>query len=124
MLESNPQLSAEHDAIAKKSGDEVVLERTAGFVSGMESYGIKELLAEGGKRKDDIKSLIIGGLSTGGCVISTAKAAADQGFVVTVLKDLCCDPKPGVHETLCEHVLPPNCHVSSVEEFKSRWAAR
>jgi len=123
LLESNPQEIAEHDALSLKPGreaDEVVLYRLGGVVSALQSYGIKELLAEGGKRKDGIKNLVVGGLSTSGCTLSTAKAAADQGFVVTVLGDMCADATPGLHEMLLERVFPSNCHVSSVEEFQGK----
>ena len=80
---ANPGLGHEAEALAAKghSGSEVTVVRVPGFVSALESHGLLDALMMKG-----IKSLILGGLSTSGCVLSTARAGTDRGFIVTVVR--------------------------------------
>ncbi|KAK4539782.1 hypothetical protein LTR36_010370 [Oleoguttula mirabilis] len=75
------------------------------------ALGAMALLAE-----HDIKSLIICGLSTSGAVLRTAVPATDEGFVVTVVREACADPRAELHEVLMAQVLPSRAHVVGVEE--------
>ena len=67
-------------AAQKQSCLETIVVRTPGYVSALESHGLMNTL-----RAKGIKALILGGLSTSGCVLSTARAGADRGFIMTVV---------------------------------------
>lgn len=95
---------------------EYVVRKPPGTVSGLESRGAIELLIEHG-----IESLIICGLSTSGAVLRTAVPATDGGYVVSVIRDVCADPRESLHELLMEHVLPSRAHVVDAAEFIEAW---
>lgn len=98
--------------------DEEVFTRTPGYISALTSHSprdIKKWLAEKGYR-----SLILCGLSTSGCVMRTATAATDAGFIVTVIEDACMD-KPEVHKVVVNDILPTRAHVFSFEDFTKQW---
>lgn len=69
----------------------------------------------------DTKSVVLCGISTSGCVLSTARAAADDGYIVTVIEDACSDPVAGLHDVLVQKVLPSQAHVATAEEFQEQW---
>lgn len=98
--------------------DEPLFTRRAGLVSALTSRlptDINAWLAEKG-----YKSLILAGLSTGGCTLRTATSATDAGFVVSVIEDACAD-KPHVHKVLVEDLLPMRAHVFNFEGFTKQW---
>ncbi|WP_166972963.1 cysteine hydrolase family protein [Brevibacterium atlanticum] len=64
-------------------------------------------------------SLVLGGISTSGVVLSTVRLAADLDFHLTVLADACADPDAEVHRVLTEKVFPRQALVTSVDD----WAA-
>ncbi|WP_446666220.1 cysteine hydrolase family protein [Flexivirga sp. B27] len=66
-----------------------------------------------------IDSLVLGGISTSGVVLSTVRQAADLDFRLTVLADACGDPDPEVHRVLTEKVFPRQATVTTAAE----WAA-
>ncbi|SMY27632.1 unnamed protein product [Zymoseptoria tritici ST99CH_1A5] len=96
-------------------GDEgdVTLTRRLGQVSAMGSPGLQEYPMEKG-----IKSLIMTGLSTSGCVLWTALSASDLGFIVTTISDACADPKSGAHDLLISQVLNNRGWVMTAAEFQ------
>lgn len=115
---ANPEDSDEPEELRgnPRSEDEPLLLRVPGHVSVTKSYGFDELIA-----KHDIKSLVLCGLSTSGCVMRTMFAATDAEFVVTVVEDACADPKEGLHRTLVESVLPSRGHCTSLDGFVEAW---
>lgn len=82
----------------------------------LKSHGLMALLNTRG-----IKSLVLCGVSTSGCVLSTARAAGDDEFIVTVIEDACMDPVPGLHDTLIQKVLPSQVHLTTAAEFQVQW---
>lgn len=48
-------------------------------------------------RNQGIENLILTGVTTGVCVSSTAREAADRGYGVLVLEDCCAEPDPEYH---------------------------
>ena len=102
-------------AFSKADGEYIVLKHP-GFHSGLKSSGAADLLSEHG-----IKSLIFCGLSTSGAVLRTAMPAADEGFIVTVVRDACADPIEGLHDTLLKSVLPSRAHIVTAEDFMDNW---
>ncbi|KIW15222.1 hypothetical protein PV08_05267 [Exophiala spinifera] len=114
---SLPELGYEADVLAPiDPGQERMVVRPPGIVSALESAGLLEELAQRG-----VKSLMLCGLTTSGCVLSTARQAADRGFIVTVVEDACFDPVPGLHGMLSAHVLPATAHVVISAELKDAW---
>jgi nicotinamidase-related amidase len=115
---ATPELGHEAEILVHKEfslGESTVF-RTPGLVSALESYGLIEAL-----RARGIRSLILGGISTSGCVLSTARAASDRGLIVTVAEDACFDPIPGLHGMLASHVLPMSAHVATSGELRDAW---
>jgi nicotinamidase-related amidase len=87
--------------------------RRLGNISAIHSANIKEYLQDNG-----IRSLIIMGLSTSGCVLRTSFEAAEDGFVVTVIEDGCADPDRDVHDFLFGKVLQRTVFVMTAAEFQ------
>jgi nicotinamidase-related amidase len=56
-------------------------------------------------RAQDIDTLILTGISTGGVVLSTVREAADKDFRIVVLADGCLDPDPEFHAVLTEKIF-------------------
>ena len=120
-LANKPSLGHEAPALAPKgdSERERTFTRTPGFVSVLESNGLEEVLREKG-----IKSLILGGISTSGCVLSTVRAASDRGYIATVIEDACFDPTPSLHDSLAAHIFPATAHVATANEVMSAWESQ
>lgn len=117
-LAASPALWQEADAIAARTqgGLEQTVWRLPGFFSALESNGLMESLSQKG-----IKSLLVAGLSTSGCVLSTVRAATDRGYIVTVVEDACFDPVPGLHGMLVAHVFPSAANVTTAREIQDAW---
>ncbi len=49
-------------------------------------------------------TLVLAGVSTSGCILSTARWAYDAGYHLVVVTDACADPHPDVHAALTEPV--------------------
>lgn len=122
MLGAHPEQAAEDPAIAPISPaveGEITVTRQAGHISALKSPELMPLLEQKG-----IKSLVLCGLSTSGCAMSTARAAGDEEFVTTVIKDACADNVEGLHDMLIQHAFTSQAHVVSAEEWLEAWAGR
>ncbi|RSH86059.1 uncharacterized protein EHS24_004268 [Apiotrichum porosum] len=113
-LKDTPEHKGEADAVTAPG--ELTFTRVPACVSAMESTGLQEWLKAHG-----IRSVILAGLSSSGCVINTAKAAADQGLVVTVVKDACKDRSAEVHEIIMTRLLVMQSHIVDIEELDREW---
>ncbi|KAH8697205.1 Isochorismatase-like protein [Talaromyces proteolyticus] len=102
-----------------QSSDDKTFTRTPGHVSALKSPGLEAYL-----QKNGIKSLIITGLSTSGCVLKTALAAADAEFVVSVISDGCADGDEELHDVLVRKVLNHRGYVYTTAEFLQEYASR
>ena len=71
-------------------------------------------------RAQDIDTLVLTGISTGGVVLSTVREAADKDFRIVVLADGCFDPDPEVHSVLTEKIFPRQTDVLTVDEWVDR----
>lgn len=120
-LSASPELGDEAPELAAtgESKLEKTVRRRPGFVSVLHSNGLEDEL-----KRREVRSLILCGISTSGCVLSTARAASDEGFVVTVVQDACADPRPEVHELLVSSVLATTAHVVSANEVWDAWDGR
>lgn len=117
---AEPHAIDEHQHVAFNAdapADEHQFKRTPGYISALKSQGLPDFLS-----RREIRSLLLCGLSTSGCLLSTARSAGDEGYIVTVIEDACHDPAPGLHESLVKHVLPAAAHVATAEEFQREWS--
>lgn len=121
LFKTSPELGEVHPDLAKPEGTlnpvSHHVTRRLGLVSVLNSDGVGDLLKSLGTR-----SIIMAGLSTSGCVLSTVRDANEHGYVVTVVEDACADSAPGVHEALVKHVLPMTANVVSLRELKGAWS--
>lgn len=69
-------------------------------------------------RAQNIRHLVLTGISTSGVVLSTVREAADKDYRLTVLSDACGDPDEEVHRLLTTKVFPRQAEVMTVEEWK------
>jgi nicotinamidase-related amidase len=69
-------------------------------------------------RSHDINTLILLGVSTSGCVLSTVRQAADADYRIIVVRDCCADGDMTLHEFLCDRILPMQAEVITSMEFK------
>jgi len=100
------------DRIAPQPGDVVVRKSRVGALSttNLES----QLRARG------VDTLILAGVSTSGCVLSTVREAFDRDFRLLVLADGCADPEPGVHDFLLEQIFPRQAEVIDLAALRAR----
>lgn len=112
-LKVAPELGNEPDVL---KGLDKIFTRQPGYISALKSPGLLEELQTKG-----VRSLILCGLSTSGCVLSTARAANDHGFVVTIVDDACWDPLPELHALLMGHVLASTAHIAKAKEVQQAW---
>lgn len=98
-----------------RDNDERTFTRRPGHVSALKSPGL-----EGYLQSQGIKSLILAGLSTSGCVLRTALAACDAEYVVTVMSDGCADGRDGLHE-LALKVAESRGYVATAVEFQESY---
>lgn len=95
---------------------ELTFTRRPGHISALKSPGLMEFLYE--KR---IKSLILTGMSTSGCVLGTALQATDEEFVVTVVRDGCADADEELHEALMGKLLSSRGYVMDAAETQEMY---
>jgi len=98
-----------HPAVAPQPGDVVVVKRRTGPFSTTDLNAV--LHARG------VNTLVVMGIATSGCVLSTVRWAADIDYRLIVVSDGCADPDPEVHRVLVEKVLPRQATVVTAQEF-------
>jgi len=91
--------------LAPQEGDLVV---TKSRVSAFAGTDLDLLL-----RANDIHTLIMFGIATGGAVLFTALHATDADYRVVIVKDCCADLDQAVHTCLIETILPRQATVAS-----------
>jgi nicotinamidase-related amidase len=70
-------------------------------------------------RANDIRHIVLTGVSTSGVVLSTLREAADKDFQITLLHDCCADMDAEVHHVLTTKIFPRQAEVMS----HTNWAA-
>jgi nicotinamidase-related amidase len=68
-------------------------------------------------RANDIDTLVLMGLSTGGVVLSTLRHAADADYRALVVRDCCADADLPAHDCLMEKIFPRQATVVTSEEI-------
>lgn len=115
-LHETPALADEHEALAKISTEEKTDTRRPGYISALQGPRLRAFLDAA-----HTKSLILGGISTSGCLLSTCRAATDAEYIVTVVEDACVDPVPGLHDMLMQNVVSSTAHVAKCAELMEVW---
>ncbi len=98
-----------HSAITPQPGERVFTKRAFGPFS---TTNLDEEL-----KRQGIENLVVMGISTGGCVLSTVRWGAEIGYKLTVISDCCADPDEEVHRVLVEKVIPRQATVVTAEEI-------
>ena len=101
-----------HPGVAPAPGERVIRKTRAGAFS---TTGLDALLREEGR-----DTLVLMGVATSGCVLSTLRWAADTGYRLAVVRDGCDDPDPEVHRVLTEKVFPRQAEVLDAADFAAR----
>jgi len=68
-------------------------------------------------RAQNVKNLIIAGISTSGVILSTFCEAADKDYQMTILSDACADPQDALHQELTTDLFPRSAKVNTVAEW-------
>jgi nicotinamidase-related amidase len=101
-----------HSAILPKPGEPVFTKSRVGPFS---TTNLDEEL-----RKKGIETLVVMGIATSGCVLSTVRWAADIGYKQVVVSDCCADRDEEVNRVLLEKVIPRQATmVTSEDLFKA-----
>jgi nicotinamidase-related amidase len=98
-----------HEGVAPAAGEMVITKVRPGPFS---STALDVTLREMG-----VDTLVVMGVATSGCVLSTVRWAVDVDYQFIVVADACSDPDPEVHRVLTEKVYPRQGVVMSTEEF-------
>ncbi|KAH6991822.1 Isochorismatase-like protein [Fusarium venenatum] len=98
---------------------EVYFQRDPAHISALKSPGLLEHLKENG-----IKSLVLTGLTTSGCVLRTAITATDAEFATTVISDACADADEERHRVILDKIVPMRGHVQSRADFQHNFEVR
>lgn len=107
----------EHIELLEDGGDDITFTRRPGFVSALKSPGLDSFL-----QGNEIKLLVLAGLSTSGCVLKTAFAATDAEYVVSVISDGCADRLEDVHDLVMGKLLNNRGFVTTAAEFQEGFA--
>ena len=97
-----------HPGVAPAPGERVITKTKAGSFS---TTALDVLLREMGR-----DTMVLMGVATSGCVLSTSRWAADVNYRVIVVKDACDDRDPEVHKVLTEKIFSRQ-GVLTADEF-------
>jgi nicotinamidase-related amidase len=98
-----------HQGVAPNAGELVVTKTKPGPFS---TTALDVTLREMGK-----DTLIVMGVATSGCVLSSVRWAVDVNYKFIVVSDACSDADPEVHRVLTEKVYPRQGTVMTTQEF-------
>lgn len=101
-----------HPRVAPRPRDVVVVKKRVSAFAGSD---LEVVL-----RANQIDTLVLTGLATGGVVLSTLREAADRDYGLIVLSDACADGDPDVQRMLVERVFPRQAEVLTVAEWTVR----
>lgn len=98
-----------HEGITPAEGELVITKVRPGPFS---TTALDVTLREAGR-----DNLVIMGVATSGCVLSSVRWAVDINYSFIVLSDACSDGDPEVHRVLTEKVYPRQGTVMTTDEF-------
>lgn len=100
-----------HPDVSPEPGERVISKTKPGSFS---TTGLDVLLREMGR-----DTLVLMGLATSGCVLSTSRWAADVNYKVVVITDACDDRDPEVHRVLTEKIFARQGVLTAAEFLKA-----
>jgi len=106
--ERTPEMEI-HSDIKPKAGETVLTKRRVGPFS---TTNLDEIL-----KKQGIDTLVLMGVSTSGCVLSTVRWAYDIDYQLIVLSDCCADRDDEVQRVLMEKIFTRMTKVITSQEF-------
>ena len=68
-------------------------------------------------RAQDIETLVLAGVTTGGVVLSTLRQAFDLDYQMIVAADACEDKDSEVHTALIERIFPQHAALLNTEQI-------
>jgi nicotinamidase-related amidase len=92
-----------HPRLVRGKGEIVVTKKRVSAFAGSDLEAIL--------RANDVTRLVLGGIATGGVVVSTVREASDRDYEITVLSDLCLDLDEEVHRVLTDKLFPRQADV-------------
>ena len=92
-----------------KSGEVVLTKSRTGPFS---TTNLDEVL-----KKQGIETLVLMGISTSGCVITTVRWGADIDYKLVVLSDCCADQDDEIQRVLMEKLFPRQATVLTSQQF-------
>lgn len=98
-----------HEAVSPEPDDLVITKKRYSAFTGSDLQVVL--------RSNDIRHLVLTGISTSGVVLSTVCEAADKDYRLTVLSDCCADHDKEVHRVLTEKVFPTQADVMDSEAW-------
>jgi len=98
-----------HPAVSPQLGEPVLTKRRFGPFS---TTNLDDVL-----KKEGIETLVLMGISTSGCVLSTVRWAVDIDYQLIVLSDCCADRDDEVQRVLMGKVFPRQASVVTSQEF-------
>ena len=98
-----------HEGVAPAEGELVITKVRPGPFS---TTALDVTLREMG-----VDTLVVMGVATSGCVLSTVRWAVDVNYKFIVVADACSDADPEVHRVLTEKVYPRQGTVMSADQF-------
>jgi nicotinamidase-related amidase len=98
-----------HQGVAPAEGEMVITKTKPGPFS---TTALDVTLREMGK-----DTLIVMGVATSGCVLSSVRWAVDVNYKFVVVSDACSDADPEVHRVLTEKVYPRQGTVMTTDQF-------
>jgi nicotinamidase-related amidase len=101
--------AAIHTALTPAADEEVFTKTRVGAFSTTDLQA--RLKARG------IDTLVLAGIATSGCVLSTLRDAADHDYKLFVLSDCCADADAEVHRVLMEKTFPRQADVITLADF-------
>lgn len=67
-------------------------------------------------RRRNIDTLLVCGIHTSGCVLTTVRDGHDLDYRLIVISDCCADPDPSMHEFLVAKILPKQAEVVALND--------
>ena len=98
-----------HNDITPKAGEIVLTKSRTGPFS---TTNLDEVL-----KKQGIETLVLMGISTSGCVITTVRWASDIDYKLVVLSDCCADQDDEIQRVLMEKLIPRQATVVTSQQF-------
>ena len=109
LIDNGTEGSEVHPGVAPQPGEKVIQKSKFG------SFSTTNLDVH--LRQEGRDTIVLMGVSTSGCVLSTVRWGADINYTVVVVADGCDDKDPEVHRVLTEKVFPMQATILTADDF-------